>query len=116
MIVAQHPGWRLRDQGLKRLAPERAERRACLVIDGGAQPRQVPIEQELGLDQECLQVVTGNFVFEMRCDRQRAWELPAVQIGQHVDRGLVALDDWRWWIDADQALLAQVFDPQESLL
>src|SRR5262245_52744074 len=52
MEIAQHPGWRLLDRGLKGLAPERAECRAGLLVDRGAEPRQIPIEQQLGLDQE----------------------------------------------------------------
>ena len=60
---------------------------------GRCKPRQIPVEQQLGLDQESIHVVGRDAVIDMRRDRQHVGQMLRVQRQQHVDRGLVAVLD-----------------------
>src|SRR5262245_12304990 len=57
MDVAQDPGGSRIDRRLQRLAPERLERRARFLGDRRAKPGQVPVNEQLGFDQERADVV-----------------------------------------------------------
>ena len=74
------------------------------------QARQVPVEQELGLDQERVHVVGWNAIFDVRRDRQHIRQRLPVQMQQRIDRGLVALLDRRRRIALDHALVAEILD------
>ena len=116
MEVAQHPGRRRIDDRGQQLAPKRAERAAFGIGDRGVKARQKPVEQQLGFDQERVHVVGRNAIIELRCDRQRVGQLLRMKRKEHVDRGLVALDDRRRRIAAHHARVAEVFEDQETVL
>ena len=65
--------------------------------------RQVPVEQQLGLDQERVDVVGRQPMLDARRDRQRAGNRLAVDLDQHVDGGRIALLDRRRRIALDHA-------------
>src|SRR4029077_1909213 len=75
MEVAQHPGLRRLDGWRQRRGPKRAERRAGRIRDPQVEARQIPVEDELGLDQESLQVVGGDLIFELRRSAQPVGKL-----------------------------------------
>ena len=92
MIVAQHPGRRRLDrrlQALRATAPRKSARVGRSTVDADA--RQVPVEQQLGLDQERVHVVGRQAIVEVAA---RPAAPPAarwrVQRRQEIDRGLVA--------------------------
>ena len=116
MEIAQHPGRRRLDGWVQQLAPERPERAAFGVRDRCVEPRQEPVHQELGFDQERVHVVGRNAVFDMGRDGQGVGQPLLVQRKQHVDRGLVALLDRRRRIAAHHALLAEVLEDQQSVI
>src|SRR5215468_6771640 len=115
MDVAQDPGGSRIDPRLQRLAPERLERRARLLGDRRAEPRQVPVKEQLGFDQERADVVGRYLVLDVRCDRQRVRQPTVVQREQHVDDSLVALGDRRRRVARDQALLTQILEQEQPL-
>ena len=116
MEIAQDPGRRRLDGGMQQLAPERPERSAFGVRDRRVEPRQEPVHQELGFDQERVHVVGGNAVFDMGRDGQGVGQSLLVQRKQHVNRGLVALLDRRGRVAAHHALVAEVFEDQQALI
>ena len=81
-----------------------------------AEARHEPVEQQLGLDQERLDVVVRNPIFDMRRDHERVGQLHLMQRTQRVDRGLVAFLDGSRRIAGDHALVAQVLDEQQPLV
>ena len=79
--------------------------------------RQVPVDQQLGLDQEGVEVVGRQAVVDARRDRQRrratGWRC---KLDQHVDRGRIALLDRRRRIARDHAFGAEILQQQQAFV
>ena len=116
MKVAQHPGRRHRLRVGERLAPQRAELRARRSGQRDAAMRQIPVEQQLGFDQERLEVVRRKAMLDTRRDGKRAGDLLAVERDQHVDRRRIALLDRRRRIARDDALRCRDPPAAEALV
>ena len=115
MEVAQHPGLRRFERHLQRAVPQRRIVGADLVGHRDAEPRQIPVEQQLDLDLIGVDVVGRQRVDDMRRDRDRARQLLAVQRDQHIDRRRIALLDRRRRIAGDHGLGAEVFDDEQAV-
>ena len=77
MVVAQRPGRRhASSTGCSASRQNREEFGARIVGDHDAEPRQIPFEQELDLDQQRVHVVGRDLVLDMRRDRQHRRQLP----------------------------------------
>ena len=110
MEVAQHPGLRRVDRRLQRFAPQRNESGARVVsVIVAADARQVPVEQQLGLDQERVHVVGRDVIVDAAARPAAPQAVPAMQCRQRVDRDLIAVLDRRRRIEAgDDAIVAEV--------
>src|SRR5262249_29810414 len=84
MKIRQYPRRGPVDGALQQVAPQRAERGALGIRDGRAQPRQVPVEHELRLDQERIDVVARNAIIDVRRYRQLLGQRLAVERKEHV--------------------------------
>ena len=93
----------------------RHSRRATSSVDRDAEPRQIPVEQQLDLDQIGVDVVGRQRVHDMRRDRYRVGQLLAVQRDQHVDRRRIALLDRRRRIAGHHRFGAEVLDDQQAV-
>ena len=115
MIVAQHPHRLLRQRGRQRLRPQAAEGRARQRRHGRhAAMRQVPVEQQLGLDQQRVDIVAGKAVVDLRRHGQRVRQVEFVQSRQHIRGDLVALGDRRARVLRQHAFLAEVLHDEQA--
>ena len=112
MIVAQHPGRRRFDRRLERLTPQADKLVAHAVGHLRLGSCQVPIEQELRLDQECVDIVMRQVIFDVRRHRQPFRQLSPMQRYQEIDRGFVALRDRRRRFAGNDALVAEILHDQ----
>ena len=114
MEIAQHPGRRRFDRGRQRLAPQREENRAPALRGRRSHVHQIPVEQQLDLDQERIHIVLRQLVVEMRrtCSvsgsRRRCSDI------KHIEGGLVARLDRRRRIARDDALFAEILHDDQS--
>src|SRR5260221_765434 len=115
MKVAQYPGTRGRYDVVQRGAPkaekilaQRGWRRS------NATMRQIPIEHELDLDQEGFEIVGRKFMLDAGCHGQRRGQIRIVQSDENVDRGGIALLDWRRRIARGDAFGAEILDQEKA--
>ena len=92
----------------------RQELRPQITINRAAAPRHVPVEHELGLDQQRVQVVGRQAMLDALGDRQRRGKFHPVQMGEHVDRRPIAVFDRRRRIGSDDRLAAEVFQDEDA--
>ena len=76
--------------------------------------RQIPIEHEFDLDQECFEIVERKLVLDARGDRQGRGQIRIVQGHENVDRGGVALLDWYRRIARGNAFGAEILDQEKA--
>ena len=85
-------------------------------VDEAVAMRDVPVEQKLGLDQECVDVVGRHAVLDTGRHREGCGSRLTVQRDQHIDGSRIAFLDRRRRIAFHDALGAEVLQQHQPFV